>query len=428
MDEDLHYFRYSLKINTAATDDPGSEFQHKAATFLARIQKYDPKAVLRPWKVPNLDAIMQPKKIPRTKDGLSQYFNNYYPKMHATQNYVSIYLGTGLSPKTVMGEMAAWLSATSQTMYLNQLQCTETKSIGFLLYSTLQMSPELLAHDIKEVTGVAVGLRWRAISTGTGKPAADAVKALHVEVDANKATHQAIIAGLYSSTAKTENMPMGIRMRLVPLLQGCKSMHSKEKYNRMRGRQARFLLGVHNTRTSFVSSLNRVSDDLGKQSLRSLILSIKSQVQPTRRIFHTVDPAWNDISQTVFSYFQDMEVEASATASGLYLYLINTFPEYKTGITKCFTGAALEDANDQKWDDINKCVVGFADQELDDLLAMDNDFDLTIIDDPEGLLKRKLQEPVIFDMLSQDSISTFQSIKKPKSSASRANRAPGFNP
>jgi hypothetical protein len=418
-----------LKINTDTPDDPGPEFQHKAATFFTRIQRVYPKAVICPWNSAARDVISKPKKIPSTKDGLAAYFDRYYPKLQAKQNYVGVYIGTALAPKTVASELSAWLSATNQTMYVRQLQCTEIKGIGWLCYSTLQMSPELLAQDIYKATGVEVGLRWRAIATGTGYAQQDATKALHVEVDALRPAHHRAISNLYSSTASTDNMPMGIRMRLIPLLQGCSSMHSKEKANRFRGRQGRFLLGVRNTRTPYISSLLRVADDLGKQSLRAMILSIKSTVQPTQRVFHSVDPAWNSNGQVVFTFFQNMEVEATAIVAGLYLYLINVFPGYKSGITKCFTGAAIEDSAEQKWDPVTRTVVGWADQELDDLMALDDDFDLTIVEDPDGFLKRKLAEPAMIDMLSQDSMSTFQSIKKTKAnSASRAPRAPGFQP
>jgi hypothetical protein len=159
------------------------------------------------------------------------------------------------------------------------------------------------------------------------------------------------------------------------------------------------------------------------------MLSTKSTVTPERRVFHAVDPAWNDVGQVVFTYFQDRETEETAIVAGLYLYLINVFPEYKTGIVKCFTGAAIEDSADQKWDPATKTVIGWADQELDDLMAMEEDFDLTIIEDPDGILKRKLAEPIGIDIMSQDSISTFQSVKKTRPSSARAQAyAPGFKP
>jgi hypothetical protein len=144
-----------------------------------------------------------------------------------------------------------------------------------------------------------------------------------------------------------------------------------------------------------------------------------------RRVFHTIDPAWNNRGEVVFTFLQDNEAEANAVVRGLYLYLINIYPQYSDGIAKCFTGAAIEDAGFQRWDKDRQCVVGAEDDELDELASMDEDFDLTFIEDPDGLLKRKLDHPpLVPDMMSQDSLSTFQSRKKPATASRGAGRAP----
>lgn len=180
------------------------------------------------------------------------------------------------------------------------------------------------------------------------------------------------------------------------------------------GCQTRFLSGLRNTQSFVILSLNHKSADLGNHSLCSLILNIKSQADQSRRVFHTVDLAWNNISTTVFTYFQDVEAEADAIIGSLYLYLINIYPQFSGGITKCLTGGAIEDSKYQKWDAVCQCVVGEDNKALDNLLTIEDDFNLLCIEGPDGLLKRKLDEtPMALDMHSQDSMSTFQSRKKP---------------
>jgi hypothetical protein len=229
----LEYYRFDLKIVTAASDDPGPEFQHKAGTFLNRIQRYDRHAVFRTWTGDSLDPISKAVRLPHTFDGITRYFDRYSSSLQERQNYVGVFLGLTKAPQEIMQELGAWLQSTRQTMYLRQLQCPKVICIGWFCYSNLQMNPEQLANDIYEQIGVRVGLRWQAIATGTGKAPADAIKALHIEMNADKQGEIRKFKAVYKTSAKAEDMPAGIQMRRVPLLKYCFSVHSQEKFTRL---------------------------------------------------------------------------------------------------------------------------------------------------------------------------------------------------
>ena len=83
------------------------------------------------------------------------------------------------------------------------------------------MDRELLVEEIRKVTVVKVGLRYRAIMVNTkmALSADQLVKAIHVEVsDENFQRDRAKIEDLYKSD-HSEGFPLGIKLRLCPPIQ-----------------------------------------------------------------------------------------------------------------------------------------------------------------------------------------------------------------
>jgi len=94
---------------------------------------------------------------------------------------------------------------------------------------------------------------------------------------------------------------------------------TRGKVERLRLRQAAFTMKIEGETSREVSILDYFDPALG-QSLRSLIMTIKSTAHPAIPLFHSVDPRW-DRNGWVFSFLPQLTAEANACVAGLLPYL-----------------------------------------------------------------------------------------------------------
>jgi hypothetical protein len=86
---------------------------------------------------------------------------------------------------------------------------------------------------------------------------------------------------------------LGIKLCIVPELNQLTNTTTRGKAKRLRLlRQAAFTMKIEGQTSREVSNLDYFGAALG-QSLRSLIMTIKSTAHPAIPFFHSVDPRWD---------------------------------------------------------------------------------------------------------------------------------------
>ena len=82
--------------------------------------------------------------------------------------YPHIRLGHNVDFQTIREAIFPWVNLYNHGIFYNILQVEDSTEIGWLLYSTTRaMDDGALTDEIAEQLGVAVGLRWKVINTGT---------------------------------------------------------------------------------------------------------------------------------------------------------------------------------------------------------------------------------------------------------------------
>ena len=256
-----------------------------------KLKETDPRLVIYPWskesaKVPGLTKVEElPDKVP----AIQEFFDRAFPRKAGGTMYVSVFLGHDKPFQDMHSELDWWLVGQGYGWYLKALQCEKSVVIGWLLFSTIDMDREVLAEEIRQLTGVEVGLRFRTISVKTRSALSkeQMVAAIHVEVDEQQLYEgRASVQDLYRATW-VEGFPLDMKMRLCPPIQDLTDPASLAKLERLRLRQAAFLANVEKTINYELGSLDYVDPQLDNWTLRRMIMSI--QDNDGVRVFVSVD-------------------------------------------------------------------------------------------------------------------------------------------
>jgi len=198
------------------------------------------------------------------------------------------------------------------------------------------MDVEPLRAEIGRAIGCEVGLRWRKITlttkksrgppvpTTTAAPATTVTptaptQALHVEVDfKNFDEAKSKLHEIYASNNCPTNMLWGIRMRLIPPVDGYANVDSITKAQKARAQHEKFNAAIQTKETDIIAALHAKMPKLGK-SVRDLLAELTILKGTWNRpIFHTVDLRYGKEDAVVFSWCPDMANEATAAMQGIY--------------------------------------------------------------------------------------------------------------
>jgi hypothetical protein len=158
------------------------------------------------------------------------------------------------------------------------------------------------------------------------------------------------LSKIYAS-AKNEDYPQGIRMRLVPEMNSMISPDTRQNVTRLRVRQDNFQQQVLSATTWDFTAVDFVDPTIGR-SLRELIMKIHSREHPGQQLFHSVDETWNN-NGFQFAFFPNVETEARSMMMALLPFLTH---HYGATVVKWFSASAQRRAVGAEWDHEKGCV------------------------------------------------------------------------
>jgi hypothetical protein len=161
-------------------------------------------------------------------------------------------------------------------MYPRSVQAENISGIGWLLYSTKEVDCAALQSAIEKKLGnkFEAGCRYKMISLGRRGPVPkenQVKEAIHIECDsACQFDVKVALSRIYAS-AKNDDYPNGIRMRLVPEINSMVSPDIRQNVTRLRARQDNFQKQIGSATSWDIMALDFVDSQL-QRSLRDLVM------------------------------------------------------------------------------------------------------------------------------------------------------------
>ena len=357
--------RFTVKLSLPESSNAIETFSNKLQELFTELEstcENTEKLFILPWwdkDIDNIDAIDKASEIPSAHSKLSKFIPKFYPgKGNAQICYFNLYIGHDRQLEDMQADVKYWLMSGAHGMYFESLQCESSELIGWLLWSLKSMDVTALAEDILQMTGIQVGLRWMAIDTGAkGKvELKDKIFALHLEVrKKDKQTARKAFLALYGKTnSDAVELPLYLRLRFLTPRREATSGATITKLKRFRERQKNFLNKICTSSTTAIVHLDW-RKDMTKQTLREMMMELKSTVYENTSIFFSVDLDWNKTNHIV-SYLPVMKEEAVHTLHTLIPQLryvlaqqesTSTFVPLTTDdLHSFFTDEAVEDTEE----------------------------------------------------------------------------------
>ena len=224
------------------------------------------------------------------------------------------------------------------------------------------MEAKVLAQAIEKTINIAVGLRWKQVSTGSRDklPISQQVKALHVEVALeNRVVAQKALLAVYGRK-NSGKYPNGIRMRFSLLIHAAHNLNAKAKLERLRARQQ---VWTTKYEKGYSWEITQLDHPIKKNSstLRQAILSLMSSSNPSLPIFHSVDRSNYRESGICFQFLPELAEEARMTISNLVPLMKH---KYGAAVLSLFSPSAVERMEGCQWDPDTGTVIGLYDDEI----------------------------------------------------------------
>ena len=390
--------RITLKLQVEAGERPQQEVLKSIKRFAKEIFQTDKTAAILPWK----NDEQQKKFIKRVHDlpdntyELRDYVSDCWTPKEGEKKtvYPHIYLGHTDSLEDIRKSMGDFLSFTSQAIYKKMLQVDESCIAGFLVYSHNDMDAGALADEISDQIGIPVGLRWRTIDIGIkgSIPDNQKVNALHVEIEKRKKLRGLKkLFELYPRKLQpTHTYPNGIKMRFVKNKSDAINIPEKRKIDKLRARQEKFSKKIKKIENWDILMLDTPASAGMTPSLRQMIMSIPSKVQPGASLFHAVDLNWRGSGYNYLVAPALLE-EAQCIVPHILCVIKELFPgNYYNYATTCVTMEALELSETLKYD----LESGNIYDELDNNeVEIDDEFDLLGFDIANELQEDEIAGP-----------------------------------
>ena len=291
LNKELLCTRVDLRIKVPPHANPEEKTVQVLQEFLLKLQSFDPKSRIAPWHHHYNDLPLQsPTDFVARPSELEKFFPRIFFKEEGFTWYSGARIIHSLPMPELRQDMIRWLKKQGHGMFERMLQVANTTEIGWLVYSTWQMEAKVLAQAIEKTINIAVGLRWKQISTGSRDPlpASQQVKALHVEVALeNRVVAQKALLAVYGRK-HTGKYPNGIRLRFSLLIHAAHNLSTKAKLERLRARQQ---VWTSKYEKGFSWEISQLDHPITKHSptLRQAILSLMSTTKPSLPLFHSVD-------------------------------------------------------------------------------------------------------------------------------------------
>ena len=240
----------------------------------------DPTAKLLPWFEDQLAPIIHdPEDVPENLQRLRKYADRMWiPELAQGQRsrdfWTSVHISSSKDMQTIRANLK-W----KHDVYHRPLQCTQTATIGFGLYSARFMDTEHLSKCVSQKCGFQVYCKWRVVHVENHRNLSESEKtrAIHFEVAAvNEARAKKRLPNIYAHTNKESSaFPAGYRLRFVFTLANMPSS-SKVLFSALVNRQHTFIGMVTNKEVHYTGP----SIDYKHADLPFTIRQILDQASP----------------------------------------------------------------------------------------------------------------------------------------------------
>ena len=146
-------FRYDLKLQVPASEDPVAALIQSAKAFWAQMVDTDKTAVLVPWAEEHQKdnpLLASLTKFPTMLGVFKKYFSRAQPNTRGQTLYVSILMAHNMPFSEIMENIRWWLSKKKFGLWKHQVQSESVKPISYLLYSTRSLEPEYMKQVVEK--------------------------------------------------------------------------------------------------------------------------------------------------------------------------------------------------------------------------------------------------------------------------------------
>jgi len=253
------------------------------------------------------------------------FFPGARPRARGGYTYTMALLGFHEPLTKVLKEAGPWFRKTKFGIWKSTLQSEKPISLGWLLFSTMNMDIEVLRGEISlRISSVPVGLCWKMISIGSQGtiPPKQQVKALHLYIDKlDAAVAKPRLMNLYTSKPTPgHKFPLGIRMWLVPKLDMILNTKGRANADRLWACQNTWLAEkVTIIKTWEIELLDHYNLHV-QMSLRMAMMSLLHPTNNKFALFHSIDRHWIEKCH-VLTVLKSAESHAWAMIVGMLPYL-----------------------------------------------------------------------------------------------------------
>jgi len=336
--------RYDLKVWVKPSTEGNIVLAEQLRKWFKKVKDFDKTAMLVTYrKEDKFWYCLNPESIPESVSRMKELFQGANPRPKGGGIYVQCILAHNKPFKTIMKEISWSFSDDKMGMWERHCQSEQTIEIGWLVYLLRDMDIEDLCNEFEKWFGAAVGFRWRAIKVTAGstwnpnRAEADTPKALHLVLNKQDVARvKPLIKKTYSHGSN--DFPLGIKMRFIPCYADLIGAHARAKMQQVAARQASFCAHMKGATTWEILSLDNEDSQAG-QTLREVIMSLKSKKIPNLPVFHCISPGWKNDGSIRFYFIPQLADEAQTTIAGL-LPILRYF--YGDWVQKSFTVSAIE--------------------------------------------------------------------------------------
>jgi hypothetical protein len=280
---------------------------------LKKIWQIDPDAILYQWNDPNGAPLKRMGTLPKNKNSSAAYVNGAFLRQGQSA-WVRMHLGHNKPVDTFDDpKVKEWFRDQDYTFYKEKLQAKVTCKAGWLLGSNgLCLNPrdlEAALEMLPELQGIPLEIRMEAIRTDKGKQTG--VKAAHVLTPWDKALKCRIAMNRIYSKQSKRGYPLGKDMRFIPNILDTRFIttpKTKMKVVKSVSKQKHFLSKTQTATSYTIIGLDYVQPNIGK-SLREILMSIRSNLDPEKNLFLNVDEHMYT-STVTFLFHEDFTQEA----------------------------------------------------------------------------------------------------------------------
>jgi hypothetical protein len=379
--------RYSLRVSIPTNNDPDTIVRNCLIAIFRKLQEIDKKLVIYPWDLRHTRSLPMTienlTRMPKTIKKLQAYFPGIGRRYRQGYMSLSVLIGHNKSFRELTGPIFSWLKTENHGLWQKHLQVEESTRGGWLAYCYPGMDKNGLAEAIQAQTGFKVGLEWKQIYSGERVSKENAIYAFHVDIDVAEYDQCfAALQQIYGRDSPAADMPLGIRMRLIPEFSTALTKKGKDKILRFRMRQKGFVDNMMKGWSPDLDNIDVEETVWGGATLRQMIMQLRNPVRPSYSLFHSLQKTSSEFTNTGepqvrFLFIPEAKELALSVINTPLTYLRFMYSDQDTAVLEkfddYFNDAAKIKAAQLKWNRKTNEAVSEADIQLD---GYDSDDDL----------------------------------------------------